>query len=102
MISTKQIITKTRIPNDNGLLFYKTFYNILKVKGISIDVKENLVLTGNKLFEKNGFQYVLLNEINEFIILPNNKLDELILNLKVAINKCKDENELINLIVCNM
>ena len=102
MISEKQIITKTKIANINGLNFFSTLNNILKVKGISISTKGHLELEDNKLYQKNGFQYLILNDINEFIILPNSKLDDLILNLKYEISKCCNENELINLIVNKM
>ena len=102
MVSEKQIITKTKMVNKNGLNFFSTFNNILNVKGISISLDENLHLKQYELNEKNGFQYLFLHEINEFIILPSSKLDSLISNLKNDIAKCRKESELIDLIIDKM
>ena len=38
MISEKQIITKTKIQNKNGLNIFNTLNNILNVRGISIEI----------------------------------------------------------------
>lgn len=102
MIAEKQIITKTKIQNKNGLNIFNTLNNILNVKGISIETKESQNLKDFKLSEKNGFQYISLNEINEFIILPNDKLDNLIFDFKSEIDNCSDENELIDLLISKM
>ena len=102
MISEKQIITKTKIQNKNGLNLFKTLNNILDVKGISVVTKESQDLKDFKLSEKNGFQYISLNEINEFIILPNDNLDNLILESKSEIDNCSNENELIDLLIRKM
>lgn len=102
MISEKQIITKTKIQNKNGLNIFNTLNNILNVKGISIETKESQNLKDFKLSEKNGFQYISLNEINEFIILPNDNLDNLIFESKSEIDNCSDENELIDLLISKM
>jgi hypothetical protein len=102
MISDTQIITKTKILNKKGLNFFITFNNILKVRGISIETNNHSTLIENKLNKKNDFQYLFLKEINEFIILPNSKLDELIMSLNYEIETCADENELIDLIISKM
>jgi hypothetical protein len=102
MVSDNPIIIKTKIQTKNGLKFFKTFNNILKVKGISIETNIHFTLTENKLNEKNEFQYLFLKEINEFIILPNDKLDELILSLNCEIDTCVNENELIDLLIKRM
>jgi hypothetical protein len=101
MTLEKEIITKTKIQTKNELSFFKTFNHILNVEGISISLNENSDSKQNKLFEKNGFQFVYLYEINEFIILPNEKLDELISDLKYEIDTCCNENELIELLINN-
>jgi len=102
MILENQIITKTRISNKNGLNIFNTLNNILNVRGISIEIKESHNLKEFKLSERNGFQYISLNEINEFIILPHDKLDDLILESKSEIDNCRDENELIDLLISKM
>lgn len=100
MISDNPIISKTKIQTKNGLKFFKTFNHILNVEGISISLYENLDSKQYKLHEKNGFQFIYFYEINEFIILPNDNLDNFILKLEV--DNCKNEKELINLIISNM
>ena len=100
MISDNPIISKTKIQTKNGLKFFKTYNHILNVDGISIYLHENLDSKQYKLHEKNGFQFVYLYEINEFIILPNNNLDNFI--TKLEFDNCKNEKELINMIINNM
>lgn len=102
MISEKQIITKTKIQNKNGLNIFNTLNNILNVTGISIEIKGFQNFKKIKISDKKGFQYILLNEINEFIILPNDNLDNLILESKSEIDNCSDENELIDLLIRKM
>lgn len=102
MISEKQIITKTKIQNKNGLNIFNTLNNILNVRGISIEIKDFQNFKKIKLSDKSGFQYILLNEINEFIILPNDNLDNLILESKSEIDNCSNENELIDLLIRKM
>ena len=102
MNSEKQIITKTKIQNKNGLNMFNTLNNILNVRGISIETKESPNLKEFKLSDKNGFQYISLNEINEFIILPHDNLNNLILESKSEIDNCNDENELIDLLISKM
>ena len=102
MISEKQIITKTKIQNKNGLNIFNTLKNILNVTGISIEIKGFQNFKKIKISDKKGFRYILLNEINEFIILPNDNLDNLILESKSEIDNCSDENELIDLLIRKM
>ena len=102
MISDYPIISKTKIQTKNELSFFKTFNHILNVEGISISLNDNSDSKQFKLHEKNGFQFVYLYEINEFIILPNEKLDELISDLKYEIDNCCNENELIELLINNI
>ena len=101
MISDNPIISKTKIQTKNELSFFKTFNHVLNVESISISLNENSDSRQIKLYEKNGFQFAYLYEINEFIILPNEKLDDLILDLKYEIENCCNENELIELLINN-
>ena len=100
MISDNPIISKTKIQTKNELNFFRTFNHILNVEGISIYLNENSDSKQFKLHEKNGFQFVYLYEINEFIILPNDNLNNLILELEF--DSCMNEKELIDLIVNKM
>lgn len=103
-ITRKEVITKTQIPNKGNFDFFATYFNLMDKKGLSLQLTENPIIEKNKLFTKNGFEYILLqlDGLNEFLVLPNENLEILTENIVSKINDCNDESEIIKLIINQM
>jgi len=58
----------------------------------------------DKVFRKNGFEYILLehNSLKEFLVLPNQNLNEYTDNVISKIEHCKNETDVLNLMIAEM
>jgi hypothetical protein len=100
----QEIITKTLIPNKENFELFANYFNLMDVKGLSFQFKENPEFQTEKLFRKNGFEYIVLQHksCNELLVLPNENLEILTDKIVSKINDCKQEFEAINLILSQM
>lgn len=100
----KEIITKTLIPNKGNFELFASYFNLMDAKGISFHYTENPKLQADKLFEKNGFEYFLLQHenFNELSILPNENLETLTEKIVSKINSCQEGKDVMNLILSEM
>ena len=100
----QEIITKTQISNICNFKIYANYYNLIDVKGIGfqLDIKSNLEV--EKLYRKNGFQYLILEHENqkELYILPNDEIVEYTDRIVSKVNFCKTEEEVLQLLIDEM
>lgn len=97
----KEIITKTLIPNKGNFELFANYFNLMDAKGLSFQFKENSELQVEKLFRKNGIDYVVLQHKNfkELLILSNENLEILTDKIVSKINDCIKELDVVHLIL---
>lgn len=97
----QEIITKTQIPNKSNFLIYANYCNFMDAKGLGLKLSSGLDIEVEKLFRKNGFEYIVLDISgkNELFILPNENIVEYTNRIASKVNVCKTEKELLNLLV---
>lgn len=100
----QQIITKTQIPNKGNFKIYANYYNMMDTKGIGFHFSFCKNIEVEKLFEKNGFQYIVLehNKQKELFILPNERIEEYSKKNVSKIDYCTNEEEIFQLIIEEM
>jgi len=100
----QEIITKTPIPNNGNFNLFANYYNLIDVKGIGLQLSNNSELEVEKLYQKNGFQYIVLVQKNqkELFVLPNNKMEDFAQRISLKIDFCKNEKELLQLVFNEM
>ncbi len=100
----QEIITKTQIPNDGNYTIYANYYNLIDVKGIGFQLGANSDLEVEKLYRKNGFEYLVLEHNNqkELYILPNERIEEYAERIASKIDFCKKENDVLGLLIEEM
>lgn len=87
-----KIISKEQL---GKLKVYKTTFNYAnKINAISIELKEP-VIEPNKLIVNDGFEFIYLKEIDEFMIIPNENLDKIIAYINLIMEKCETESDLV-------
>ena len=74
----QEIITKTQIPNKGNFKVFTNYYNFMDAKGLGVQLNSDATIEVEKLFIKNGFQYIVLEHNNqkELYILPNKNILE--------------------------
>lgn len=100
----QEIITKTFIPNKGNFELFASYFNLMDVKGLCFQFKENSELQSEKLYIKNGFEYIILKHenYNELMILPNENLEILTEKIVSKINFCNQESDVIHLMLKEM
>ncbi len=100
----QEIITKTQISNIGNFNIYANYYNLIDVKGIGFQLGMNSNLEVEKLYRKNGFQYLVLECKNqkELYILPNDEIVEYTNRVVSKVNFCKTEEEVLQLLIDEM
>ncbi|NCO64765.1 MAG: hypothetical protein GW839_14540 [Flavobacteriales bacterium] len=100
----QEIITKTQIPNNGNFNIFANYYNLMDAKGLGLQLSSDLDIDVEKLFRKNGFQYIVLEHNNqkELFILPNENIEEYANQIASKIDICKTEKEVLDLLVEEM
>jgi len=100
----QEIITKTQIPNKGNFKIYANYYNLIDVKGLGLQLSFNSNIEVEKLYRKNGFEYIVLEHNNqkELFILPNENIEEYANQIASKIDACKTEKEVMDLLVEEM
>lgn len=99
-----EVITKTQIPNKGNFEFFATYFNLMDKKGLALTLSDNSIIEKDKLFTKNGFQYIILslNGMKELLVVPNENIEILTEKVVSKIDNCKTENDILNLIIEEM
>lgn len=102
--SQQEIITKTLIPNNGNFNLFANYYNLIDVKGIGLQLSPTADLEVEKLYRKNGFQYIVLeyNNQKELYILPNERIEEYVNTIVSKIVFCKLEIEVFQSLIDEM
>lgn len=100
----QEIITKTQIPNSGNYSIYANYYNLIDVKGIGFQLSSNSNIEVEKLYRKNGFEYLVLEHNNqkELYILPNERIEEYADRIALKIDFCKMETDVLSLLIDEM
>jgi len=100
----QEIITKTQISNMGNFKIYANYYNLIDVKGIGFQLGKYSNLEVEKLYRKNGFQYLILEHENqkELYVLPNEEIIEYTNRVVSKVNFCKTEEEVLQLLIDEM
>lgn len=100
----KKIITKTQIPNNSEFDLYANYYNLMDAKGLGFKICFDSEIKVEKLYRKNGFEYLILEDNNkkEFFILPNERIEEYADTIVSKIEFCKTDEEVLNLLIDEM
>lgn len=100
----KEVITKTQIPNKENLNLYANYYNLIDKTGLGLLLSLDFDIAIEKLFRKNGFEYLVLEHNNqkELFILPNEVIVEYTNRVASKIDNCKNEKEALQLLVEEM
>ena len=100
----KEIITKTQIPNNRDFRLFANYFNLMDKQGLSFPLNEATEIQTDKLFTKNGFEYLILNlnNINEFLVLPNENLLDYTEKVVAQIDSCQKEKDVLNLLIETM
>jgi hypothetical protein len=100
----QEIITKTQIPNNGNFNIYANYYNLMDAKGLGLQLSSDLDIDVEKLFRKNGFEYIVLDLSGqkEVFILPNENIVEYTNRLVSKIDICTTEKEVFDLLVEEM
>jgi len=100
----QEIITKTQITNNGNFNIFANYYNLMDAKGLGLQLSSDLDIDVEKLFRKNGFQYIVLEHNNqkELFILPNDSIVEYTNRVVSKIDICKTEKEVLDLLVEEM
>ena len=99
-----EIINKTQIPNKSNFLIYANYYNLMDAKGLGLPLSSDLDIDVEKLFRKNGFEYIVLDLSGqkELFILPNENIIEYTNRIASKVDICKTEKEVLDLLVEEM
>ena len=102
--SRQEIITKTQIPNKGNFNIYANYYNLIDAKGLGLQISSKTDMEIEKLYMKNRFQYFVIehNRQKDLYILPNDMMVEYVDNIAFKINDCKNEEELLELLIEEM
>jgi hypothetical protein len=100
----QEIITKTQITNNGNFNIFANYYNLMDAKGLGLQLSSDIDIDVEKLFRKNGFQYIVLEHNNqkELFILPNDSIVEYTNRVVSKIDICKTEKEVLDLLVEEM
>lgn len=100
----KEIITKTHIPNEENFNLFANYYNIMDKEGLGFQFNLDSEIQTEKLFRKNSFEYLVLehNNLKELFILPNENIVEYTDRIVSKLKYCKDEIDVLNLIIEEM
>lgn len=100
----QEIITKTKIPNKGNFNVYANYYNVMDVKGVGLQLSGSSDLEVEKLYQKNGFEYLVLehNHQIELFILPNDRIAQYAHRITSKLDLCKTELEVLDLLVEEM
>ncbi len=99
-----EIITKTQIPNKGNFSLFATYFNLIDVKGLGLQLSCNKGFEVEKLYRKGGFEYLVLEHNNqkELFILPNKNIEILTEKIVSKINDCNRESDVVNLVLDEM
>ena len=102
--SHKEIVTKIQIANKLGFRLLACHYNMLNQKGLAFQFDKTLEFETGKVFRKNGFEYVVLeqDDFKELWVLPNEYVIEFTDMIVSQIGNCQNEIEVLHLIVKEM
>jgi hypothetical protein len=91
----KEIITKTPIPNSGNFNIYSSCYNLIDAKGLVFKLSFETDLIAEKIYRKNQFFYLILNDHNqnELYIMPNDSINDYNKRIFSKINYCNDDND---------
>ena len=100
----KEIVTKTKIPNKKNFSLFATYFNLMDKKGLSFSLDAKPEFRMDTVFRKNGFEYIVLtyNDLKEFLVLPNENLNEYTDNVVSKIEHCQNETDVLNLMIAEM
>lgn len=100
----QEIITKTPIPNNGNFNLFANYYNLLDAKGLGFQISSDSEIEVEKLYRKNGFEYLILehNKQNEIYILPNEVIEEYVNRIVSKISNCNSEQEVFLLLINEM
>lgn len=100
----QEIITKTQIPNKGNFNIFANYYNLMDAKGLGLQLSSDLDIDVEKLFRKNGFEYIVLDlgGQKELFILPNENIVEYTNRIASKVDVCKTEKEVLDLLVEEM
>lgn len=100
----QEIITKTQITNNGNFNIFANYYNLMDAKGLGLQLSSDAAIEVEKLFSKNGFQYIVLEHNNqkELYILPNENIVEYTNRIASKVDVCKTEKEVLDLLVEEM
>lgn len=100
--SRQEIITKTKIHKNFNL--YASYYNLMDAKTLSFNIDEANEIAVDKLYSKNGFEFIVLeiDKKKELLILPNENLFEYTKSVVSKIDKCNNEADVLDLLINEM
>lgn len=97
----QEIITKTQISNNGNYNIFANYYNIMDAKGFGFQLSSDSEIEVEKLYSKNGFQYIVLEHNNqkELFILPNERIEKYVNRIASKVDFCKNEEEVFMLLI---
>ncbi|TAF43833.1 MAG: hypothetical protein EAZ51_04155 [Sphingobacteriales bacterium] len=100
----QEIITKTQIPNKGNFKLLACYFNLMDKNGLALHLNKNSELETEKLYAKNGFEYIVLEneELKELMVLPNQNITELAERVVSKIDDCKTQTEVLDLLIAEM
>jgi pectate lyase len=100
----QEIITKTPISNNGNFNLFANYYNLMDGKGIGFQIGSDLEIEVEKLYRKNGFEYLVLEHNNqkELYILPNERIEEYSERIASKVEFCKSDEEVLHLLIDEM
>lgn len=100
----KEVLTKTQIPNRGNFKLMAYHFNTMNQKGIGFYFDKEIKFLKDKVFRKNGYEYLVLeyDDFKELLILPNDNLPELAERVILKIDECNTENQVLDLIIAEM
>lgn len=100
----KEVLTKTQMPNKGNFRLMAYHFNAMDKKGIGFYFDKSIKFKNDKMYIKNGYQYLVLeyDDFKEFLILPHNTIPELADRIISQIDTCKTEKEVIDLLIAKM
>jgi hypothetical protein len=102
--SRREIITKTQIPNKGKFKIYANYYNLIDLKGLGFVYETNFKVELEQLYNNGNFQYYVIEDkkLKYLYILPNKNINQYINQIMSKIDDCKNEDEVINLLIDEM
>ncbi|MCZ2394225.1 MAG: hypothetical protein LC105_10235 [Chitinophagales bacterium] len=103
-ITRKEVITKTQIPNKSNFGLFACYFNLMDKKGLALQLNKDSEIEKEKLFVRNGFEYFVFehDSLKELMILPNKNLTEYTNKIVSKIENCKNETDVLNLLIAEM